>query len=410
MTGRIRRFTAVALVPTLVDVGLLVLFREVFGWILVVADLAAIAVASALSYVLHRVVTFRSDPYVRWVEVPAAFVGVAALAAIVDVAVLRALFAGTGFSSTAALVEAKVVALVVAGAVRLVGYRWVLVAELTSARRVRWARPEPPGDLRLSVVVPAFGEADRIGGTVRRLGEALEDIRDAGGYEVVVVDDGSADGTADAALAAGSDQVVVQPRNRGKGAAVRAGVMAARGRTIAFTDADLAYAPDQVRRVLAAIEDGWDVAIGDRRHPDSRTLAPAPPLRALGSRVINWLGYAVLLGSFRDTQGGLKAFRSDVARFVFARTRVDGFAFDIEVLHLVERHQLSLVEVPVEVANTRRSTVREGRDAGRLLLDLVRIRRWSAEGEYEAHGDAPPTLDGPLAAPSAAIPSHWRTD
>ena len=410
MTGRIRRFTAVALVPTLVDVGLLVLFREVFGWILVVADLAAIAVASALSYVLHRVVTFRSDPYVRWVEVPAAFVGVAALAAIVDVAVLRALFAGTGFSSTAALVEAKVVALVVARAVRLVGYRWVLVAELTSARRVRWARPEPPGDLRLSVVVPAFGEADRIGGTVRRLGEALEDIRDAGGYEVVVVDDGSADGTADAALAAGSDQVVVQPRNRGKGAAVRAGVMAARGRTIAFTDADLAYAPDQVRRVLAAIEDGWDVAIGDRRHPDSRTLAPAPPLRALGSRVINWLGYAVLLGSFRDTQGGLKAFRSDVARFVFARTRVDGFAFDIEVLHLVERHQLSLVEVPVEVANTRRSTVREGRDAGRLLLDLVRIRRWSAEGEYEAHGDAPPTLDGPLAAPSAAIPSHWRTD
>ena len=335
MTGRIRRFTAVALVPTLVDVGLLVLFREVFGWILVVADLAAIAVASALSYVLHRVVTFRSDPYVRWVEVPAAFVGVAALAAIVDVAVLRALFAGTGFSSTAALVEAKVVALVVAGAVRLVGYRWVLVAELTSARRVRWARPEPPGDLRLSVVVPAFGEADRIGGTVRRLGEALEDIRDAGGYEVVVVDDGSADGTADAALAAGSDQVVVQPRNRGKGAAVRAGVMAARGRTIAFTDADLAYAPDQVRRVLAAIEDGWDVAIGDRRHPDSRTLAPAPPLRALGSRVINWLGYVVLLGSFRDTQGGLKAFRSDVARFVFARTRVDGFAFDIEVLQLV---------------------------------------------------------------------------
>jgi putative flippase GtrA len=405
VTGRIRRFTAVALVPTLVDVGLLVLFREVFGWILVVADLAAIAAASALSYVLHRVVTFRSDPYVRWVEVPAAFVSVAALAAIVDVAVLRALFAGTGFSSTAALVEAKVVALVVAGAVRLVGYRWVLVAELTSTRRVRWARPQPPGDLRLSVVVPAYGEADRIGETVRRLGEALADIRESGGYEVVVVDDGSSDATADAALAAGADQVVVQPRNRGKGAAVRTGVLAARGRTVAFTDADLAYAPDQVRRVLAAIEDGWDVAIGDRRHPDSRTLAPAPPLRALGSRIVNWLGYAVLLGSYRDTQGGLKAFRSDVARFVFARARVDGFAFDIEVLHLVERHQLSLVELPVEVANTRRSTVREARDAGRLLFDLARIRHWSAEGEYEAHGDAPPTLDEPLGEPSPAVPS-----
>jgi len=404
VSGRIRRFSVVALVPTLVDVGLLVLFRQALGWILVVADLLAIAAASTLSYVLHRLVTFRSDPYVRWVEVPAAFAGVASLAALVDVIVLRALYAGTGFSSTAALIEAKAVALVMAGAVRLVGYRWVLVGELTSARRVRWARPEPPGDLRLSVVVPAYGEADRIGETVRRLRGALADIRPEG-CEVIVVDDGSSDATADAALAAGADQVVVQPHNRGKGAAVRTGVMASRGRTIAFTDADLAYPPDQIRRVLTAVEDGWDVAIGDRRHPESRTLAPPPPLRALGSRIINWLGYAVLLGSYRDTQGGLKGFRSDVARFVFGRTRVDGFAFDIEVLHLVERHQLSLVEVPVEVANTRRSTVRPVRDVGRLLVDLARIRRWSAEGEYEAQGDAPRTIESTIPAPSPAVPS-----
>jgi hypothetical protein len=113
----------------------------------------------------------------------------------------------------------------------------------------------------------------------------------------------------------------------------------------------------------------------------------------------------VLLGSYRDTQSGLKAFRSDVARFVFRRVRVDGFAFDIEVLHLVERHQLSLVEVPVEVVNTRRSTVREGRDAARLLVDLTRIRRWSAEGQYESHGDEPPMLEAPLGEPSPAIPS-----
>ncbi|HEX6165995.1 MAG TPA: GtrA family protein, partial [Acidimicrobiales bacterium] len=120
-------------------------FRQRLGWILVVADLAAIAVASALSYVLHRVVTFRSDPYVRWVELPPAFVGVAVLAAASDVLVLRALHAGTGFSSTAALVEAKLVALVVAGAVRLAGYRFALLGELTRARRTRWERPEPPG-------------------------------------------------------------------------------------------------------------------------------------------------------------------------------------------------------------------------------------------------------------------------
>ncbi len=378
--------------PTLVDVGLLVLFRQRFGWILVVADLAAIAVASALSYGLHRAVTFRSDPYVRWVEIPPAFVGVAALAALVDVVVLRALFAGTGFSSTTALVEAKVVALAAAGVVRLVGYRWALLGELTWARRVRWARPPAPGDCRVSVVVPAYDEADRIGDTVHRLREGLAALAADGGLEVVVVDDGSTDGTAAVALAAGASQVVVQPRNRGKGAAVRMGVLAARGRTVVFTDADLAYGPDQVQRVAAAVEDGWDVAIGDRRHPETRTLVAPSRLRAWGSRAINWLGYAVLLGSFRDTQSGLKAFRSDVARFVFGRTRVDGFAFDIEVLHLVERHQLSLVEVPVEVTNSSRSTVSAARDAARLVVDLFRIRHWSAEGAYEADDDLPPVV------------------
>jgi dolichyl-phosphate beta-glucosyltransferase len=394
----LRRLAILALVPTAIDIGCLVVFRQRWGWILVVADAAAIALASVASYVLHRLVTFRSDPYVRWVEVPAAFVGVALVAAAVDIVVLRALFAGTGFSSTTSLVEAKVVALLAAGVVRLAGYRWVLLGELTRARRVRWSRPPAPGDCRLSVVVPAFEEADRIADTVRRLRDGLAPVAAEGGLEIVVVDDGSRDGTADVALAAGATQVVVQPRNRGKGAAVRVGVLAARGRTIAFTDADLAYGPDEVARVAAAVEDGWDVAIGDRRHPETRTVVAPPRLRAWGSRTINWLGYAVLLGNFRDTQGGLKAFRSDVGRFVFARTRVDGFAFDIEVLHLIERHQFSLTEVPVAVVNSARSTVRAARDAARLVVDLFRIRHWSAAGAYEAGDDLPPV--------AAAVPSH----
>ena len=97
----------------------------------------------------------------------------------------------------------------------------------------------------------------------------------------------------------------------------------------------------------------------------------------------------MLLGSYRDTQCGLKGFRSDVARFVFDRARVDGFAFDIELLHLVERHQLSLVEVPVEVANSTARRCQAARDAARLVVDLVRIRHWAAEGRYEGGDDAP---------------------
>ncbi|HMG45048.1 MAG TPA: glycosyltransferase [Acidimicrobiales bacterium] len=387
ITGRLQRLATVSLIPSLVDVGLLVLLRQGLGWVLVVADLVAIAVASLLSYLLHRLVTFRSDPYVRWVHVPPAFVAVAGLAALVDVVVLRALFAGTGFSSVAGLVTAKAVALTAAAVVRLVGYRAVLLVGLTSARQQRSERPEAPGSLRFSVVVPAFEEAAGIRATVGSIRAALADVAAEGGLEVIVVDDGSSDGTADAALAADADQVVVLPVNRGKGAAVRAGVLAARGRTVAFTDADLSYSPDQLLRILDAVEGGWDVAIGDRGHPEARTVVRTSKLRQVGSRVINLFGYAVLLGSFRDTQCGLKGFRSDVGRFLFSRMRIDGFAFDIELLHLVERHELSLAQVPVAVSHSDRSTVRVVRDAVRLVRDLFRMRHWAATGAYEA-GDA----------------------
>jgi glycosyltransferase involved in cell wall biosynthesis len=171
--------------------------------------------------------------------------------------------------------------------------------------------------------------------------------------------------------------------NRGKGAAVRAGVAAARGRTIAFTDADLSYSPDQLVTVISQVEDGWDVAVGSRRHPDARIERGAGAVRGLGSRLINLVTTGVLLSRPHDTQCGLKAFRSDVATALFGLGRVDGFAFDIEVLHLVERHELSLVEVPVRLESADRSTVRVARDGMRLLRDVWRIRGWSATGAYE---------------------------
>lgn len=383
MTGRLRRFALVALVPSAVDVGLLVFLRQGLGWILVAANLSAIAVASVLSYGLHRVVTFRSDPYVRWVHVPLAFLGVAVVAALVDTLALRTLFAASGFETTGGLVAAKVVSLSCAAAVRLAAYRGLLLATFTQSRRQREDRDAAPGSVRLTVVVPAYNEADRIGATVAELRTGLSEVAADGGLELVVVDDGSPDGTADTALAADADQVVTFPHNRGKGAAVRAGVLAARGRAVVFTDADLAYGPEQVLRVMRAVEDGWDVAIGDRRHPETRTLVAAARLRALGSRLVNLLVYLVLLGNFRDTQSGLKGFRSDVGRFILSRGRIEGFAFDIELLHLVERHDLSLVEVPVEVTNSTRSTVRPGRAMLTLLADIGRIRHWSATGAYE---------------------------
>jgi dolichyl-phosphate beta-glucosyltransferase len=204
-----------------------------------------------------------------------------------------------------------------------------------------------------------------------------------GGVELIVVDDGSTDGTAEEARRAGADRVLVHPSNRGKGAAVRTGVLAATGRTISFTDADLSYAPTQLEGLLEKVESGIDMVVGSRKHDMTRTLVKAGRLREIGGRVINWLTHAVLLGNYRDTQCGLKAFRADAARLIFERSRIDGFAFDVELFVIAERNDLTLAEVPVTVVNTTRSTVRVVRDALRLVRDLFRIRRWSRAGAYE---------------------------
>jgi dolichyl-phosphate beta-glucosyltransferase len=97
---------------------------------------------------------------------------------------------------------------------------------------------------------------------------------------------------------------------------------------------------------------------------------------------------ALLLGQYRDTQCGLKGFRADVARLLFGQSRVDGFAFDVELFHLAERYELSLHEVPVRVAHSERSTVRVARDAARLLVDLVRVRGWAKAGDYRGRWPA----------------------
>lgn len=248
-------------------------------------------------------------------------------------------------------------------------------------------RPAAPGAHRVSVVVPAFGEADRIARTVDALRHGLTEWVGVDGLEIVVVDDGSADGTAEEARRAGADVVVRHEVNRGKGAAVRTGVLVANGRTIVFTDADLSYGPDQIPAIVETVEKGWDVVVGSRRHTDTTTLVRAGRLREIGGRGINLLTRAVLLGHHRDTQCGLKGFRSDVARLIFTHTLVDGFAFDVEVFHLVERYHLSLAEVPVRISNSSRSTVHVASDAARLVRDLFLVRRWAMEGRYDLTAD-----------------------
>ncbi len=382
MSRTLRTVAVVAVVPTAIDVGLLVGFRQGLGWPLLLADLAAIAVASVVSYSMHRVATYRSNPYFRWVRYPWAFVVVASIAGLADALVLRLTFSAAGYTSIGGLLIAKAISLAVAVVLRAIGYRFVL-SDVVSESRQRTDRSPSDGSVRFSVVIPAYREPVRIGITVAAVRDELADVVVDGGLEIIVVDDGSGDGTADAALVAGADQVVVLPENCGKGGAVRAGMVSTRGRAVAFTDADLAYHPSHLRHVLREVEGGWDVVIGNRRHPDSSAPA-ADGLRAVGSRIVNRLATGVLLAAPLDTQCGLKGFRGDLARELFARTRIDGFAFDIEVLHLVERAERSLQQIPVQVVDPGGgSTVRVLVDVGRLVRDLFRVRYWSTTGAYD---------------------------
>ena len=386
--AQLRSLALLAVVPSAIDIGVLVGLRQGIGWPIVLADAAAITLASAVSYLVHRRAAERTGPYTRWVQAPLAFLLVAAVAGLVDVVVLRTAFAAFGFTTTTGLIAAKVLAIAAAALVRLVGYRSIL-SELVRRNRTPVPRPLDDGTCRLSVIVPAYREPHRIGDTVRTIHRELADVAADGGLEVIVVDDGSGDETADAACEAGAEQVIQLPQNRGKGAAVRAGVQASRGRVVAFTDADLAYHPEHLRRLLETVEAGWDVAIGSRRHPDS-VVARASGLRAIGSRMVNRMSAAVLLAAPLDTQCGLKGFRGDRARELFRRARVDGFAFDIEVLHLVERRGLSLSEIPVRLDESgTTSTVDIRRDIVRLVVDMARIRRWASRGDYDERRAVP---------------------
>ena len=216
--------------------------------------------------------------------------------------------------------------------------------------------------------------------TVRRLLDEL--AADDLDVEVVVADDGSEDGTADEATGAGADTVLSLP-HRGKGAAVRAGVTAATGRTIAFVDADLAYSPVQLLDLLREVEAGADVAVGSRRHTASAMLARPPLGRRLASAGFSALTRMLQLDGVTDTQAGIKAFSHEAARKIFQRARVDGFAFDVEIFVIARVLGLRVVEVPVKLHGTPHSSVQLGRHATEMLRDLVRVRARARRGDYE---------------------------
>lgn len=228
----------------------------------------------------------------------------------------------------------------------------------------------------LSVVVPAYNE-------VLRLPRALEVMRrhlDAAGepYEVIVVDDGSRDGTARAAEEAGhgwSQLTVLRlGANRGKGAAVREGMLRASGTLRAFSDADLSTPLDELARLRAYLGGDCQVAIASRDLPGSEIEVHQPRPRELAGKTYNRLLQLLVLPGIHDSQCGLKVFGAEAAVACFTPLRTERFGFDAEVLLRARRLGWTVAEVPVRWRHAEASRVSAHRDAPRMLLDLLRLR------------------------------------
>jgi dolichyl-phosphate beta-glucosyltransferase len=250
------------------------------------------------------------------------------------------------------------------------------------------------GATRLTIVVPAYNEAERIGpaldelfGWLRRGGPARKGGRSSeeiGEWDVLVVDDGSDDDTvaiveARAEAQAGPDGPqpplrVLRRRHAGKGAAVTAGVLAAEGDLIIFTDADMATPPDQIPLLTAALAE-VDVALGSRIQPDGSDRRASQPAhrRALG-KIYRAVAGAWVTGDVPDTQCGFKGFRRAAARDIFGRLETDGIVFDAEIIYLVRRLGYEYAIVPVMWDDIRGSRMRLRLRLGlSVLWDLFRI-------------------------------------
>ena len=382
MKFRIQRFLVVGIIATALDVSFFVFLHQI-GWSLVLANVLALNAAALLAWPLHRLFTLADDPFTRWIGSPGVFGFMVVTAGLVDTGVV---YIFNPDREVRAELLAKLIAVVAAALVRAISYRIIIFRTIRREQDQPTNRPVAEGDYRLTVVIPAYREVDRIKNTIERIRSELGPKID-NDLEVIVVDDGSKDGTEEAAGLA--DQLIVLPRNQGKGSALRNGVDKSNGRVVAFTDADLAYSPSQIFDLLVQVENGYDWVVGNRHHADTRTIVKAGFIRGMGGRLVNFATHLLLLGQYRDTQCGLKAFRSDVAKSLFSSSTINGFAFDVELFHLAERWRLSLSEISVEVEHSERTTVRVVQDGFRLLRDLIHVRRLASQGIYPVDPQLP---------------------
>jgi glycosyltransferase involved in cell wall biosynthesis len=230
-----------------------------------------------------------------------------------------------------------------------------------------------------SIVIPAFNESARIPAT---LGAVVACVRERGwDAEVIVVNDGSVDGTAAAvrefAAAAAEVRLIENPGNRGKGYSVRHGILEARGEVVMFTDADLSAPMEEAERLFAAIAGGADIAIGSRWLERGRQTHRQPLYRQFFGRCFNAVTRMVMGLPFADTQCGFKAFTREAAQTVFRLQTIERWGFDPEILFIALKRGYRIEEVPVSWAHDERTRMSYLKDGVQMLKEIA-IIRWNA--------------------------------
>jgi len=233
----------------------------------------------------------------------------------------------------------------------------------------------------VSIVLPCYRAARLASESVQRMQAFMETT--GLDWELIVVDDGGGDFPAGDATVDGIASLIRLERNQGKGAAVGAGMAAARGRVRVYTDVDLPYDLSLIPVIVSLVlERRFHLVIGDRTLPDSRYRAELSLGRRLASGVFTQIVGTLVTGGFFDTQCGLKGMRGDVADELFRLRRIDRFAFDVELVYLALHHRLDIKRIPVQLRANETSSVRLFRDSARGMSDVLSIKYHQLRGRY----------------------------
>lgn len=223
----------------------------------------------------------------------------------------------------------------------------------------------------LSVIIPAYNEEARIEATLNKIIAYLK----AKGwtYEIIVVDDGSTDKTLSCIASFENIVIFKNERNKGKGYSVRRGVLEAKGEYILFSDADLSTPISELDKFLKEIEEN-DIVIGCRASGESQILIHQPWWREGMGRVFNFLVQVFVIKGFKDTQCGFKLFKKEPSKRIFSLSRINGFAFDVEIVFIAKKMGFKIKDVPVVWINSKETRVNPITAPLKMLIELVKIR------------------------------------